>query len=57
MLDDAPRAVKAVSLTTYRFEPRIPRGRHTGMDCRYPDHREVAQTAILGDWIPASEPE
>ncbi|MGF1614511.1 MAG: hypothetical protein ACFCVA_11555, partial [Gammaproteobacteria bacterium] len=24
-----------------------------GTDCRYPDHREVAQTAIHGDWVPA----
>ncbi|MGF1614503.1 MAG: hypothetical protein ACFCVA_11510 [Gammaproteobacteria bacterium] len=40
-------------LTPYRFEPRIPRGRHTGTDGRYPDHREVAQTAIHGDWVPA----
>ncbi|MGF1615555.1 MAG: hypothetical protein ACFCVA_17055 [Gammaproteobacteria bacterium] len=40
-------------LTTYRFEPRIPKGRHTGTDGRYPDHPEVAQTAIHGDWVPA----
>lgn len=27
--------------------------RHTGMDCRYPVHRDVNQFAILGFWSSA----
>jgi len=37
----------------YLISKMLQLSRHTGRDCRYPEHRDVIQPAIHGIWVPA----